>query len=160
MFLKCIHWSLRKVRQLLDATQACSRSPTNVQNSHNIGHNCAHHSIIRTIITSHKGIAYHVKHNAQGTPLHHDFNPLISVECAYVELLSLSVLYSLTCLSDCLCRNLCVSPKSQISRSQVIYNYELEIVHNCLDMAVTSLLYHCKYITKFILLLRKSAVGS
>jgi len=35
-----------------------------------------------------------------------------------------------------------------------------EVVHNCLDMAVTSLFHHCKYFTKFILLLRKSAVGS
>jgi len=33
-------------------------------------------------------------------------------------------------------------------------NYEPEIVHNCLDMTVTSLLYHCKCITKFILLTR------
>ena len=38
-----------------------------------------------TIITSHTGIAYHVEHNAQGTPPHHDSSPLISVECAYVE---------------------------------------------------------------------------
>jgi len=53
-----------------------------------------------------------------------------------------------------------VSPKSQISRSQVTQNYELEIVHSCLDMAVATLLYHCKYITKLILLLRKSPVGS
>ena len=45
-------------------------------------------------------------------------------------------------------------------RSHVIYNYELKIVHNCLDMAVASLMYHCKYINKFILVLRKSAVGS
>jgi len=29
-------------------------------------------------------------------------------------------------------------------------NYEREIVNNCRDMAVTSLLNHCKYITKFI----------
>jgi len=33
------------------------------------------------------------------------------------------------------------------------------IFRNCVDMAVTSLLYHCKYITKFILLLQKFAVG-
>jgi len=30
VFLKCIHWSLAKIRHLSGATQACSRSPTNV----------------------------------------------------------------------------------------------------------------------------------
>jgi len=30
--------------------------------------------------------------------------------------------------------------------SQVIYNYELVIVHNCLDMTVTALMHHCKSI--------------
>jgi len=29
-----------------------------------------------------------------------------------------------------------------------------------MDMSVTTLMYHCKSINKFILLLRKSAVGS
>jgi len=33
------------IRYLSDATQACSRSPTNVKSYHNIGHNCAQHSI-------------------------------------------------------------------------------------------------------------------
>ena len=37
---------------------------------------------------------------------------------------------------------------------------KLKIVHNCLDMTVTSLMYHFKYINKFIVLLQKSAVGS
>jgi len=78
------HWSLGKIRHLSDATQACSQSPTNVKNYH-IGHNSAQQSILGTILTSHKGIAYHVENNAQGTPPHHDFSPLISVECAYVE---------------------------------------------------------------------------
>jgi len=32
-------------------------------------------------------------------------------------------------------------------------HYELEVVHNYLHMAVISLLYHCQYITNFILLL-------
>ena len=41
--------------------------------------------IAETIITSHTGTAYNVEHNAQGTPPHHDFSPLISVECAYVK---------------------------------------------------------------------------
>jgi len=50
-----------------------------------MGLNRVQHSIIGTILTSHKGMAYHVEHNAQGTPPHHDFSPLISVECAYVE---------------------------------------------------------------------------
>ena len=44
--------------------------------------------------------------------------------------------------------------------NQVIQNYELKIVHNCLDMTVTSLMYDCKYINKFVLLPRRSAVGS
>jgi len=38
--------------------------------------------IVETIITSHTGIAYHLEHNAQGTP-HQGFNLLISVECTY-----------------------------------------------------------------------------
>jgi len=37
--------------------------------------------------------------------------------------------------------------------SQVIYNYELKIVHNCLNMAVTSMMHHCKYMNKFVLVL-------
>ena len=49
---------------------------------------------------------------------------------------------------------------SRFLRSQAISNYELTTVHNCLDMAVASLMYHCKYIDKFVFLLRKSAVGS
>ena len=43
--------------------------------------------------------------------------------------------------------------KPRFVSSQVIQNYELKIVYNCLDMAVTSLMYHCKYINKFLLLL-------
>jgi len=34
-----------------------------------------------------------------------------------------------------------------------------KIFRNYVDMAVTSLLYHCKYINKFILLLRRFAIG-
>jgi len=41
--------------------------------------------IAETIIASHTGIAYHNERNAQGTPPHHSFNPLISAECACVE---------------------------------------------------------------------------
>jgi len=37
---------------------------------------------VEIIVTSHTGIEYHVEHNAQGTPAHHGFNLLISVECA------------------------------------------------------------------------------
>jgi len=37
---------------------------------------------------------------------------------------------------------------------------DLKIVYNHVDMAVTSLTYHCKYINKFDLLLLKSAFGS
>jgi len=44
--------------------------------------------------------------------------------------------------------------------SQVILNYEPKIVHNCQNIAVTSLIYHCKYINKFILLQQTFAVGS
>jgi len=40
--------------------------------------------IVETIIASHTGIPY-VEHNAQGTPPHHSFSLLISVECACVE---------------------------------------------------------------------------
>jgi len=55
-------------------------------------------------------------------------------------------------------KSLCQSKIPGFSQSSNL-SYELEIIHNCLDMAV-SLLYHCEYITKFILLMRKSAVGS
>jgi len=41
--LKCTDWSLQKIRQLSDATQACSRSPTNVQNYGNNSGNWAPH---------------------------------------------------------------------------------------------------------------------
>jgi len=41
--------------------------------------------IVETIVASHVGMAYHVEHNAQGTPPHHGFSLLISVECACVE---------------------------------------------------------------------------
>jgi len=34
------------------------------------------------------------------------------------------------------------------------------MIHKCLDMAIANLMYHCKYINKFVLLLRKSAVVS
>jgi len=30
-------------------------------------------------------IEYHIEHKTQGTPPHHGFGVLISVECAYVE---------------------------------------------------------------------------
>jgi len=85
VFFKCIHRSLGKIRHLSGATQACSQSATIIKNYHNIG-SFVQYSIIGTILASHKGsLAYHVEHYAQGTPLHHDFNPLISVECAYEE---------------------------------------------------------------------------
>ena len=35
--------------------------------------------------TSHRGIAYHFEHNAQGKPQHHSFSPFISVECMHVK---------------------------------------------------------------------------
>jgi len=35
---------------------------------------------VETIITSHTGIAHYVEHNTQGTPPHHGFSLLISVE--------------------------------------------------------------------------------
>jgi len=41
--------------------------------------------IVETIITSHTGIAHRVEHDTQGTPPHHGFNLLISVECARVK---------------------------------------------------------------------------
>jgi len=41
--------------------------------------------IVQTIISSHTGIVHHVEHDAKGTPPHHGFSLLISVECACVE---------------------------------------------------------------------------
>ena len=43
-------------------------------------------------------------------------------------------------------------------RSHVIENYDLN-VHNCLHVVVINLMYHCKWINKFVVLLRKSAIG-
>jgi len=43
--------------------------------------------------------------------------------------------------------------------SQVIKNYDIKIVHNQLDMAVTSLMYHFKCFNKLFLFLQKSTVG-
>jgi len=43
---------------------------------------------------------------------------------------------------------------------QAILNYELKIVHNCLEQAVTSLMCQCKYINQFVLLQQKFAVAS
>jgi len=40
--------------------------------------------IVEMIIASHTGMAY-VEHNAQGTPPHHGFSVLVSIECACVE---------------------------------------------------------------------------
>jgi len=55
--------------------------------------------IVETIIVSHMGMAY-VEHNAQGTPQHHGFSLLISVDCwmCLCRTLSLSVLYTVRCL--------------------------------------------------------------
>jgi len=82
--------------------------------------------------------------------------------------LSLSVLYLVRCLEGItfqieeLLKNQsqksCVSPTTQIFTQLSNLKYELKIVHNRLDIAVTNLMYHCKYINKFVLLLRKSAV--
>jgi len=41
--------------------------------------------IVETIIASHTDIACHFEHNAEGTPRHHGFSPLIIVECACAE---------------------------------------------------------------------------
>ena len=58
-------------------------------------------------------------------------------------------------------RKLCAFSKNPIFlRSQVISNYEFKIVHNCLEQAVTLLMYHSKYINKFVFLPRKSAFRS
>jgi len=37
---------------------------------------------------------------------------------------------------------------------------KINIVPNCVDMAIISLMYHCKNINKSVLLLRMSAIGS
>jgi len=106
------------------------------------------------IIASHTSISS----NVEGTPPHQGFSLLISVEFA-CEVQSIipehSVLGKMA-----IHKNICVSPKSQIFSQSSNLNYELKIVHNCLDMAITNLMYHCKNINKFVLLLRKSAVAS
>jgi len=85
VFFKCTDWSLEKIRQLSGATQACSRSPTNVQNNDSRPNGCNIRLIVETITTSHTGTEYHVKHNVQGMPPHHGFSLLINVGCARVR---------------------------------------------------------------------------
>ena len=64
----------------------CSRSPTNICDYDNSDCNCAQHCTdCRDDYCRHTGIACHVAYNAQGTPLHHGFSLLISVECACVK---------------------------------------------------------------------------
>jgi len=78
--------SLGKIWQLSDPTQAAHDHQqayriiiTTAATARNIP------LIVETITASHAGIAYHVEHNAHGTPPHHGFSLLISVECACVE---------------------------------------------------------------------------
>ena len=67
--LKCTDWSLGTIRQLSDATQRCSRSPTKVQNYDNNGRNCTQHSANRIddYYVTYGHSVHHVEHNAQGT---------------------------------------------------------------------------------------------
>jgi len=53
----------------------------------------------------------------------------------------------------------CICQKPQIS-SQPSYLNLWTIVHNFLEQAVTTLMYHCKYINKIVLFQQKFAVGS
>jgi len=55
--------------------------------------------MVENIITSHTGIAHHIGHNAQSTPPHHGFS-LSQCWVCECRALSLSVLYSVTCLKD------------------------------------------------------------
>ena len=83
-------------------------------------------------------------------PLHHGSSLLISVECACVEHYPLSVL-----LMDQAQEISASDHNPRFLRSQAIYNYKLKIVHCCLNMECTSLMYYCKYINKFVLVLPK-----
>ena len=83
-------------------------------------------------------------------PLHHGSSLLISVECACVEHYPLSVL-----LMDQAQEISASDHNPRFLRSQAIYNYKLKIVHYCLNMECTSLMYYCKYINKFVLVLPK-----
>ena len=67
--LKCTDWSPGTIRQLSDATQRCSRSPTKVQNYDNNGRNCTQHSANRIddYYVTYGHSVHHVEHNAQGT---------------------------------------------------------------------------------------------
>jgi len=55
--LKCTDWSQRKIRQLSDAIQECAQHSTD-RTARNI------RLIVQTIISSHKGIAYHVEYHS------------------------------------------------------------------------------------------------
>jgi len=73
--LKCSDWSLGKIRQISDPTRTQRIKITTAATERNI----------RPIVeTSHTGIAYQVERNPLGTPPHHGFSLLISVECACV----------------------------------------------------------------------------
>jgi len=97
---------------------------------------------------------------------YHGFSLLISVECGS-ECIALDITsgghwYYLPN------RRIVYGPVVEISasvkiprflRSQVISIYEHKIVHNCLEKAVINLMYHCKFINKFVLLQQKFVVG-
>jgi len=114
--------------------------------------------IVDTIITSHTGIAYHAAVSR--------FHLLISVECA-PECIVLGIMSGEHW--RCLPNRTVYGPVVEISasvkknrflRSQVILNYELKIVCNCLEQVAISLMHHCKFINKFVLFQQKIAVGS
>jgi len=103
----------------------------------------------------------------QGTPPHRSLSLLISVDCACVEHYpecTVSVLGKMSGGHYTLNRVTAYGPVAEKSASvqnprflcnQVILNYEVEIVHNRLDMAVTTLMmYHCCF-CKSLLLGRK-----
>jgi len=132
--------------------------------------------IAETINASHMGIAYHVEHNFW----RHAATPgLQSIDKCWVcvwnvkhypwaqfyKRIVLGKMFEGHCLPNRVTartshKNLCNSTKFPILSQPSNLNYELEIVHNCLDTANTNLMYHCKYISKFVLLLRKAAVVS
>jgi len=98
--------------------------------------------IVEAIITSHTGVALAWRSMSVRPWNEGHYFPNRRTACGPVPQISASV------------------HNPRFFRSQVISNYEFKIVHNCLDMAATSLMYHCKYIKNFVLLLRKFAVMS
>jgi len=102
--------------------------------------------IVETIITSHTCIAFFVSNITLKARTHTSYRSVLSVHMYSITIQTVTAFGPVTEISASIQDLISSQP------SNLVMNY-------CLDMAVASLMYHCKYINKFVLVLRKSAVG-